>query len=139
MVTRIQKIFFILTILLGLFVVQSSKTHAQSPTIGDPKGQTEIWGFYKSMRDMQALQKTVPDALKPVYDSIINISKNGIKKICKRSTYIYTGGSASLCDKIRAGFVCRVVAGKDLCNKGRVAGLCNSRGRYKSCWPSKYK
>ena len=140
MVTRIERIFLAIIIFLGLFVVQSSRTYAENLTISDPKGQRAVWSFYKSMRDIQAIQKKAPQSLKPVYAPMINIPKTEIKKICKRSKYLYSGNRSSLCDGIRAGFVCRVVAGKDLCRtSGRFGGLCNSRGKYKECWPSKYR
>ena len=140
MVTRIERIFSVLIIFIGLFVVQSSITYAGSHGIHTPKGQEAVWSFYKNMRDIQAMQKKAPQALKPVYDSMIGIPKTEIKRICKRSKYLYSGNMSSLCDGIRAGFVCREVAGKDLCRtSGRFGGLCNSRGRYKECWPAKYR
>jgi len=140
MAVRIEKIFLVSLILLGFFFMQSSKTYADGHLhTSSPEGQRAVWSFYKSMRDIQAIQKKAPQSLKQLYDPMINISKSGIQRICKRSKYIYTGNRASLCDRIRAGFVCRVVTGKDLCKTGRVAGLCNSRGRHKNCWPSKYR
>ena len=140
MVTRIERLFLVLIIFLGLFVVQSSKTYAESHTISTPKGQEAVWSFYKNMRDIQAMQKKAPQALKPVYDGMIGIPKTEIKKICKSSKWLYYGNRSSLCDKVRAGFVCREVAGKDLCRTSKnFNGLCNSRGPYKKCWPAKYR
>jgi len=140
MVTRIERIFLVLIIFIGLFVVQSSITYAGSHTISSPKGQRAVWSFYKNMRDIQAIQKKAPQSLKPVYDPIIHMNKREIQKICKNSSYLYTGNRVSTCNILRAGFVCREVAGKDLCRTGRFAGQCNSRGRYKkACWPSKYR
>ena len=140
MVTRIEKIFLVSLILFGFLFTQSSITYAGGHLhISSPEGQRAVWSYYKSMRDIQAIQKKAPKSLKQLYDPMINISKSGIQRICKRSKYIYTGNRASLCDKIRAGFVCREVARKDLCKTGRVAGLCNSRGRHKTCWPKKYR
>ena len=140
MVTRIERIFLVLIIFLGLFVGQSSRTYAENLTISDPKGQRAVWSFYKNMRDIQAMKKKAPQSLKPVYDPMIHMTKREIQKICKRSKYLYSGNMSSLCDGIRAGFVCREVAGKDLCRtSGRFGGLCNSRGRYKECWPAKYR
>ena len=140
MVTRIESIFLVLIIFIGLFVVHSSRTYAESHLhISDPKGQRAVWGLYKSMRDGEAMKKKAPQSLKRLYDPIIYFSKMNIQKICKRSRYLYTGNMSSFCDRIRAGFVCREVAGKDLCRTSKVAGKCNSRGTFKHCWPSKYR
>ena len=136
MVTRIERLFLVLIIFLGLFVVQSSKTYAESHTISTPKGQEAVWSFYKNMRDIQAIQKKAPQALKPVYDGMIDLTKREIRRICKSSQYIYTGNESSICDKSRAGVVCRDVGGKNLC-KGKYAKFCNKRSKY--CWPAKYK
>ena len=140
MVTRIERIFSVLIIFIGLFVVQSSITYAGSHSIGTDKGQRAVWNFYTNMRDMEAMKKKAPQPLKPVYDSMIHIPKTEIKRICKNSSYLYTGKRVSTCTILRAGFVCREVAGKDLCRTGKYAGQCNSRGPYKNaCWPSKYR
>ncbi len=140
MVTRIERLFLVLIIFLGLFVVQSSRTYAEDRTISDPKGQRTVWSFYKNMRDMEAMKKKAPQSLKHIYDPMTQMPKNEIKKICNNSIYLYDGNTSSLCDGIRAGFVCRQVAGKDFCRKsGRFGGLCNSRGKHKECWPAKYR
>ena len=136
MVTRIERLFLVLIIFLGLFVVQSSRTYAGSHTISTPKGQEAVWSFYKNMRDIQAIQKRAPQSLKQVYDPMIDMTKREIRRICKSSQYIYTGNESSICDKSRAGVVCRDVGGKNLC-KGKYAKFCNKRSKY--CWPAKYK
>ena len=103
MVTRIERLFLVVMIFLGLFVVQSSKTYAGSHSISTPKGQQAVWSFYKNMRDIQAMQKKAPQALKPVYDGMISIPKTEIKRICKNSSYLYTGRRVSTCNIVRAG------------------------------------
>ena len=136
MVTRIERLFLVLIIFLGLFVVQSSRTYAGNLTISDPKGQRAVWSFYKNMRDIQAIQKRAPQALKHLYNPMIDMTKREIRRICKSSVYISTGNESTICDKGRAGVVCRDVGGKNLC-KGEVAKYCNKKSKY--CWPAKYK
>ena len=119
-------------------MVQSSRTYAGSHTISTPKGQEAVWSFYKTMRDIEAIKKKAPKSAAFVYDPMIGIPKTEIKKICKRSRYLYTGKISSWCDILRAGFVCREVAGKDLCKGGKLE-KCNSRGTFSHCWPAKYK
>jgi hypothetical protein len=138
MVTRIERLFLVLIIFLGLFVVQSSRTYAGSHVISTPKGQEAVWSFYKSMRDIQAIQKKAPQSLKHIYDPMINMPKTEIKKICKNSRYLYTGKMSAFCDILRAGFVCREVAGKDFCKEGKLE-KCSPRGTFSYCWPPKYR
>ena len=137
MATRLERILITLLIILGLFVVVSPNTYAGAHlSIGGKEGQRAVWSFYKNMRDIQAIQKRAPQSLKQVYDPMIDMTKREIRRICKSSQYIYTGNESSICDKSRAGVVCRDVGGKNLC-KGKYAKFCNKRSKY--CWPAKYK
>ena len=137
MATRLERILLKLLIILGLFVAGSSNTYAGAHlSIGGKEGQRAVWSFYKNMRDIQAIQKRAPQALKHLYNPMIDMTKREIRRICKSSVYISTGNESTICDKGRAGVVCRDVGGKNLC-KGEVAKYCNKKSKY--CWPAKYK
>ena len=113
MVTRVERIFLTLLIILGLSAAGSSNTYAGAHlSIGGKEGQRAVWSFYKNMRDIQAIQKKAPQSLKQIYDPMIDLTKREIRRVCKSSQYIYTGNESSICDKSRAGVVCRDVGGK---------------------------
>ena len=77
--------------------------------------------FYKSIKDIQAIQKKPPQAVKQIYNRMIDILKREIQKICKSSQYIYTGNRSPICDQSRAGVVCRDIGEKILAKVGPLS------------------